>query len=132
MVLHKKVNFLTPHLLIRCKLLIMPHLNAFECFCIPISNRLNHNCKVLITFHHDLHVERDGPHTLAIMPKSQKMWLKASLISVHLGTSSVYYKSTYSLSHSKFVCLLTLTIAFCSLRQNQTKRLFKTCTFMNG
>ncbi len=53
------------------------------------------------------------PH--AIMPRSWKMWLEANITNVSLGTSSVYYKSPWSLSHSKGTCLIALTIAFCSL-----------------
>jgi hypothetical protein len=41
------------------------------------------------------------------------MWLKASLTSAGLSTSSVYCKSTWNLSHSKNACLLALAIAFC-------------------
>jgi hypothetical protein len=50
------------------------------------------------------------PHV--IMPRNYRMWLEASLTSMSFGTSSVYYKTTWSLSHSKFACLLTLLIAF--------------------
>jgi hypothetical protein len=55
------------------------------------------------------------------------MWLEANLISVGLGNWGVYCKSTWSLSHSRNVCLLALAITFCSLRWNQAKRLLKTC-----
>jgi hypothetical protein len=53
------------------------------------------------------------PHV--VMLRSRRMWLKANFTSVGLNTLSVYYKSTWNLSHSKNACLLALTIAFCSL-----------------
>jgi hypothetical protein len=68
------------------------------------------------------------PHV--IMPRSLKVWLEVSLINVGLITSSVSHKTTWRLSHSRFVCLLALTIAFYSLQQYRAKGLFKTRTCM--
>jgi hypothetical protein len=78
-----------------------------------------------------VHIERDGPHTPCNHAKKPKIVArKVSLISVNLRTSSVYCKSTYNLSHSKFMCFIALAIAFCSFQQNRAKGLLKTCTFM--
>ncbi len=63
MVLHKKVNLFTLHHLIKCRLLITLHPNAFEPLYILGSSHSNHNYKVLIALHFSLHIERDGPHT---------------------------------------------------------------------
>jgi hypothetical protein len=68
------------------------------------------------------------PHV--VMPISLKVWLEASLMNVGLMTSSVSRKTTWSLSHSRFVCILALAIAFYSLQQYCAKGLFKTRTFM--
>jgi hypothetical protein len=62
-VLHKKVNLIMPHYLIRCRLLIALYPNVFKPLYIYGSNHLNHNYKVLITLHLGLHIENDGPHT---------------------------------------------------------------------
>ncbi len=68
------------------------------------------------------------PH--AIMPKSWRMWLKLSLTSVGLKTSSVYCKSPWNLSHPKVVCLLALAITFFLLQNNWARGFFKTYTFI--
>jgi hypothetical protein len=68
------------------------------------------------------------PHV--IMPRSWRMWLEVDLTNVGLGTSGASHKTTWSLSHFKFVCLPTLIISFYSLWQNQIKGLFKTYAFM--
>ncbi len=52
-----------PHHLIKCRLLVPLHPNIFKPLYIYGSNHLNHNYKVLITFHLGLHIENDGPHT---------------------------------------------------------------------
>ncbi len=75
-------------------------------------------------------LKKMDPTHHVVMPKSWRMWLGANLTSVGLGTLYVYYKSTWSLSHSKFACLLTLIIAFYSLQWNRARRLFKTHAFM--
>jgi hypothetical protein len=59
------------------------------------------------------------PHV--IMPRSWKMWLEVNLISVGLRTLGVFQKTTWSLSHCKFVCFPTLIISFYSLWRNQIK-----------
>jgi hypothetical protein len=102
-------------------------------FCIPNTSYSNHKCKVLIMLQLGLHIEEDGLHTPcshAVMLRSWKVWLEASLTNVGLRTLGVYCKSSWNLSHSKFACLLAVAIAFCSLRWNLIKRLFKTHTFM--
>jgi len=70
------------------------------------------------------------PH--AIMPRNWRMWLKANLTNVGLGTSNLYYKSFWSLSHFKSACLLAWAMAFYSLWRKQARVLFKTCTFMDA
>jgi len=66
----------------------------------------------------------------AIMQKSRRMWLDVSLTSADLRTLGVYCKSTWSLSHSKVMCLFDLVIALYSLQWNWARRLLKTHTFM--
>jgi hypothetical protein len=68
------------------------------------------------------------PH--AVMPRSRSMWLEVNLTSVGLGTLGVCCKSTWSLSHSKVMCLFAFAIAFHSLRWIWAKGLLKTHAFM--
>jgi hypothetical protein len=112
MVLRKEANFLMLDCLVWCKLLVSFHQSAFEGLRIFDLSCSNHKCKVLTTLQLGLHVEGDGPHTPCSRAKKLKMWLKSSLTSAHLRTSSLYCKSTWSLSHSRFAWLLALTIAF--------------------
>jgi hypothetical protein len=70
------------------------------------SARSSSHCNLVCT----LRGMAPTPH--AIMPRSWKMWLKASFASVGLSISCVYCKSTWNLSHSKNACLLALAIAF--------------------
>jgi len=76
------------------------------------------------------HWEAWPPHPHVVMPRSRGMWLETSFTSASLSNLGVYCKSTWSLSHSRNACLLTLTIAFCSLWRNQAKRLLKTRAFI--
>ncbi len=144
MVLRNEDNLLMLDSFIWCTLLIVFHPNAFECLCIFDLNCLNNKCKIFIMFQFGSQVQ--GSHHVptwpscwkgwwpptphAIMPRSWRMWLEVSLTSVSIWISSVYCKSTWSLSHSKFACLLTLVITFYSLHWNWAKGLFKTCTFI--
>ncbi len=68
------------------------------------------------------------PH--AILPRNWRVWLEVNLTSVSLRTSGVYYKSPWSLPHSKVACLLALVIAFSSLWWNQARGLLKTHAFI--
>jgi hypothetical protein len=61
MVLCKKVNLITLHYLMGCKLLVTVYLSTFECLCIPSLGCLNHKCKVFIMLQLGLLIERDGP-----------------------------------------------------------------------
>jgi hypothetical protein len=101
-----KVNCPTLYCLIKNKFLFTFYPNAFEPLFIPNLNHLNHNCKVFITLHLGLHIERNGPHTPLIMPISSRMWL------------TLIWQVQISKPLVCFACLLILAIAFCSLRQN--------------
>jgi hypothetical protein len=95
MVLHKiKANLLMPHHLIRRRLLITLHPNIFEPLYIPGLSHSNHNCKVLITLHLGLHIEKDGPHTPCSHAKKFKNVAKGYLTNVGLGTLGVSRKTT--------------------------------------
>ncbi len=118
------------HHLIRCKLLILLHPSAFEHLCILGLNHFIITIRTSSHFSLAYMLRRMDPTPYVIMPRSWRMWLEVSLTSAGLGTLGVFHKTTWSLSHCKFACLLTLIIAFCSLWWNWIKGLFKTCAFM--
>ncbi len=53
-----------------------------------------------------------APTPRAVTLRSQRMWPEASLTSVGLGTLGVYFKSLWSLSHSRNAHLLVWAMAF--------------------
>jgi hypothetical protein len=118
MVLHKKVNLLTSHHFIRCRLLITFHLNAFA-YLAWIAWMKTTRTSLRSTLAYTSKGMDPKPHV--IMPRNWGMWLKASLTNVGLGISSVYCKSLWILSHFRSVRLLAWAMAFCSLWWKQTK-----------
>ncbi len=124
MVLRKEANLFTSQCLIWCKLLVMLHPSAFA-YLVRITSVKSSSHSNLVCM-----LKGMAPTPHAIMPRSWRMWLEVSFTSVGLSTSSVYCKSTWSLSHYKSVCLLALIIAFCSLRWNWAKGLPKNYTFI--
>ncbi len=124
-------NLPMPHCLIKCKLLVnLFHPTTLSAFAyltwvIWIIIARSSLCSTLAYT-----LKRMDPTPHEVMPRSWRMWLKASLTNTSLRTIGVSRKATLNLPHSRFVCFFALATTFCSLWQNWARRLFKTHTFI--